>query len=109
VKEARGLDDAGFAPVADGRVVSGKRALELKLIDELGGLAEAGRSALELAGIKGGRPRFVTPREDVPPWVQAVFRSAADHFGVVTDRAVRSVTSGLGTRIEFRAPLDAVR
>ena len=109
VKEARGLDDAGFAPVSDGRVVSGRRALELKLVDELGGLAEAGRKALELAGVESSRPRFVTPREDVPPWVKAVFQSASHEVAAATDRALRAVVRGPGARIEFRAPLDMVR
>lgn len=109
VKEARGLDDAGIAPVSDGRIVSGRRALELKLVDELGGLAEAGRKALALAGTEGGTPRFVTPHEDVPPWVKAVFKTASDEFGIAAGRAASALTRGPGARIEFRAPLDIVR
>lgn len=109
VKEARGLDDAGIAPVSDGRVVSGRRALELKLIDELGGLAEAGRKALELAGVESRRPRFVTPREDIPPWVKAVFRSASHEASAAMHRAARSLTTGPGATIEYRAPLGTLR
>lgn len=109
VKAARGLDDEGFAPVADGRVVSGRKALELKLIDELGGLAEAGRKALTLAGVEQPTPRFVTPDDDVPPWVSALFQSAGRQLGVALAGALRTVTTGPGARIEYRAPLDGLR
>src|SRR5215813_10766100 len=36
VKERRGLDDAQLEKVADGRVFTGRQAVDLKLIDELG-------------------------------------------------------------------------
>jgi len=36
VKERRGMDDALLAKVADGRVFTGRQAVELKLIDQLG-------------------------------------------------------------------------
>jgi protease-4 len=36
VRDARKLDDATLARVADGRVFTGRQALELKLVDELG-------------------------------------------------------------------------
>jgi len=37
VKDRRQLDDAGIERVADGRVFTGRQALALKLVDELGG------------------------------------------------------------------------
>jgi protease IV len=36
VKERRGMDDALIEKVADGRVFTGRQAVELKLIDQLG-------------------------------------------------------------------------
>jgi protease-4 len=36
VKERRGMDDALLEKVADGRVFTGRQAVELKLIDQLG-------------------------------------------------------------------------
>jgi protease-4 len=36
VKDRRGMDDALLAKVADGRVFTGRQALELKLVDQLG-------------------------------------------------------------------------
>jgi protease IV len=41
VKTRRGLDDAQLTAVADGRVFSGRQAIGLKLIDEVGGEREA--------------------------------------------------------------------
>ena len=39
--------------VADGRVFTGRKAKELKLVDELGGLQDAVREAGKLAGMRG--------------------------------------------------------
>jgi protease-4 len=36
VKERRGFDDATLATVSDGRIFTGKQALDLKLVDEIG-------------------------------------------------------------------------
>jgi protease-4 len=46
---------------ADGRVMSGRQALELGLVDRLGGFQDAVRLAADLAGIKG-EPVIVRPR-----------------------------------------------
>lgn len=41
VGERRGLEGAALAGVSDGRVFTGRQAMELKLVDEIGGEAEA--------------------------------------------------------------------
>lgn len=41
VAERRGLDGAALANVSDGRVFSGRQAIDLKLVDEIGGEQEA--------------------------------------------------------------------
>lgn len=46
--------------LADGRIFSGKQALESKLIDQLGNLPDAIKIAGELAGIEG-KPRVLRP------------------------------------------------
>ncbi|MCO4744418.1 MAG: signal peptide peptidase SppA [Proteobacteria bacterium] len=51
VSTGRGLTDEQVEEVARGRVWSGKRAAEVGLVDELGGLQEAVVAARELAGI----------------------------------------------------------
>lgn len=51
--------------IADGRVFTGTEALELKLVDEMGGLRQALRAAGERAGIRG-EPTPVYPRIEKP-------------------------------------------
>jgi protease-4 len=64
VVEGRHLPRAAVLELADGRVYSGRRAKELGLVDELGGLEDAVRAAGVLAQIRG-KPRLVRPRR---PW-----------------------------------------
>jgi protease-4 len=73
VARGRGLDRTAVLELADGRVYSGRRAKELKLVDELGGLEDAVRAAGALAGIPG-KPRLVRARRpfqlgDLLDWV----------------------------------------
>ncbi len=49
---------------ADGGVFSGKTAMELGLVDELGNFMDAVNTAAKLAGIKG-EPKLVNPEEDL--------------------------------------------
>jgi len=51
VGEARGMDTAAVRKAAMGRVWTGEDALELGLVDELGGFPQAVRAAKEAAGI----------------------------------------------------------
>jgi protease-4 len=60
VAEGRGLDRGVVAALADGQVYTGRRAKELGLVDELGGLDEAVRVAGELGGAPD--PRVKRPR-----------------------------------------------
>ena len=58
--EARGshLARAEIVKLADGRIFSGKQALDSKLLDQLGNLPDAIKTAGELAGIEG-KPKVV--------------------------------------------------
>ena len=61
VATGRGMSLAEVRAIADGRIFTGRQALELKLVDQMGDLAVSIQLAGELAGIKG-KPR-VTVRE----------------------------------------------
>jgi protease-4 len=50
VAEGRGMENEAVLKLADGRIYSGRQALELGLVDQLGGY----RDAIELAGELGG-------------------------------------------------------
>lgn len=53
VAKARGLTEEEINAIADGRVYTGEQALNLKLVDQLGGFSEAVKLAGELGGIEG--------------------------------------------------------
>jgi protease-4 len=61
VSRERGIDKDVVAGFADGRVMSGRQAMELGLVDRLGGFRDAVLLAGELAGIDG-EPVIVRPR-----------------------------------------------
>jgi protease IV len=56
VKERRGMDDALLEKVADGRVFTGRQALDLKLIDQLGDEKTAVAWLVEQKGVKKDLP-----------------------------------------------------
>jgi len=58
VAEGRDLPEEEVREIADGRIYTGKQAMELGLVDELGNLPEAIDRAAELGGIEG-EPRLV--------------------------------------------------
>lgn len=60
VAEGRKLKVEDVARIADGRIFTGAQALEMKLIDGLGGLTEAIDLGAELAGIEG-KPEVIYP------------------------------------------------
>jgi protease-4 len=56
VKERRGMDDAQLEKVADGRVFTGRQAVELKLIDQLGDEKTAIAWLVAQKGVKADLP-----------------------------------------------------
>ncbi|MBN2429492.1 MAG: signal peptide peptidase SppA [Deltaproteobacteria bacterium] len=63
VAENRKMELDAVRTLADGRVFSGRQALEAGLVDELGNLRDAVEYAAKLGGISG-EPRVVYPPED---------------------------------------------
>jgi protease-4 len=93
VSEDRGIDKDAVAEFADGRVMSGRQAMELGLVDRLGGLREAVLLAGELAGIDG-EPVIVRPRRRVIGlW---------DIFDNILGMASKLSTDGVSLEYSFR-------
>ena len=71
--EARGdqLTRTEVVELADGRIFSGKQALESKLLDRLGNLPDAIKIAGELAGIEG-KPKVIRKEKKVSLFEQLV-------------------------------------
>jgi len=57
-RQHKGLTGEQIQEIADGRLLSGRQALERKLVDELGDLTDAIEYAGELGGIRG-KPRVI--------------------------------------------------
>ena len=64
VAKGRNLPEADVKAIADGRIFTGRQALQLKLVDQLGDLEESIRVTAELAGIKG-KPKVVKKEKKV--------------------------------------------
>jgi protease-4 len=62
VSEARGLEIGRVRRLADGRIFTGRQAMELGLVDDLGDLQDTIRMTAEMVGIKG-KPRIVETRK----------------------------------------------
>ncbi len=62
VVEGRGLSRDQVERVADGRILSGRQALELGLVDQLGNLQDAIETAAKMGGIPG-KPQIVQVKE----------------------------------------------
>jgi len=65
VAKGRNLPEADVKAIADGRIFTGRQALQLKLVDQLGDLEDSVLVAAELAGIKG-KPKVVKKERKVP-------------------------------------------
>lgn len=65
VAEGRNLPEADVRAIADGRIFTGQQALALKLVDQMGDLADSIRLAGRLAGIKG-KPKVVEKKKKIP-------------------------------------------
>lgn len=62
VAEGRKMLPDDVRKIADGRVFTGKQAMKIGLVDELGNLEDAIKTASKLAGIKG-EPSIITKKE----------------------------------------------
>ena len=62
VAEGRSLDVDAVRTLADGRIFTGRQALDADLVDELGDLEDAVHIAADMVGIEG-EPRLVEPKK----------------------------------------------
>ena len=67
VAKGRKLKAEDVRPLADGRIYSGEQALNLHLVDQLGGLRDAVQLAAQRAGI-AGEPHWIEIEKRQPPW-----------------------------------------
>ena len=92
IAEGRNLQEAEVRAIADGRIFTGRQALDLKLVDQLGDLSDSIKVAGELVGIKG-KPRLIEKRKKMPFFDYLKEESAAWISDVVTRGISRSSMS----------------
>jgi len=92
VAEGRGLPATDVKAIADGRIFTGRQALALKLVDEMGDLADSIRVAGRLAGIKG-KPNVVEKKKNIPFFDYLKEESAAWISDVVANSVNRSTVT----------------
>ncbi len=89
VAEGRNLPEADVRAIADGRIFTGQQALALKLVDQMGDLADSIQTAGSLAGIKG-KPKVVEKRKNIPFFEYLKEESASWIADVITSGVNRS-------------------
>jgi protease-4 len=87
VAEGRKLPVADVAKIADGRILSGEQAKNLKLVDRLGTLQDAVEEAGRLAGISGEPEMLQAPKKKVN-YMDLLAEGAEGAFNGSATRAV---------------------
>lgn len=89
VAEGRDLTVEQVEKFADGRVMTGEQAVELGLVDELGGFQDAVDLAKELAEIRG-EPRLVYPPDERARFLEELLGGVAQKVAQVVAESVRT-------------------
>jgi protease-4 len=97
VAEGRGLAVEAVDEIAQGRVWTGAQALEIGLVDELGGLYAAARRAKLAAGLEPDADVYLVPY----PRPGSLSQQIADAFSSASARVARPA-------FEWPPPLDAI-
>jgi len=89
VADGRNMEEVAVRAIADGRVFSGRRAMDIGLVDGMGNLEVAIRRAAELAGIDG-EPNVVYPPNDKPRFIDLFIEETLNRlqFALQKERAV---------------------
>jgi protease-4 len=84
VAQGRNLPLPKVKELADGRVMSGRQAVAMKLVDELGGLERAIDVAAKLAGITE-EPKVIYPKEKRLGWLRRLAEGKMDAPAMKTE------------------------
>ena len=101
VAEGRGLKEEEVRKLAEGRIYTGRRAKDLRLVDELGGFQDAVAKAWQLAG-QSGEPRMQMPPRDMALSLRDLMRGAFQGAAAGVGEGVRGAAKGGG--LQFLAP-----
>jgi len=99
IAEGRGLARETVLQIADGRIYTGKQALDLKLIDALGNEEDAIAGAKELAGLQNA---LVVRYTQVPSFRDVFLGATADiRAGASDPLGVKQLLPQPGARLEY--------
>ncbi|MEN8688075.1 MAG: signal peptide peptidase SppA [Desulfuromonadales bacterium] len=89
VAEGRELDEQAVRSIADGRIFSGRRAMELGLVDSMGNLQAAIERAAALAGLDT-EPKIVYPPGKKPRFIDLFIEETINrlHYALQQQRSV---------------------
>ena len=90
IAAARGMDEAAVAKLADGRAMTGRQALELKLVDKLGGQELAMATLRDMVKAEANIPVLEGPEKKLPllpRLLGATFSAALEALGDDAARA----------------------
>jgi len=79
VSTERHIPEDSVRTFADGRIMTGRQALALGLVDTLGTFEDAKRIAASLCGLKG-EPRLVRPSRRFNPWLRDLLEGTAEEL-----------------------------
>ena len=102
VAAGRGLKEEEVRKMAEGRIYTGRRAKELRLVDELGGFQDAVAKAWQLAG-QSGEPRLQMPPKDVAVSLRDLMRGAFRGAAAGATEGVRGAAVQ-GGGLQYLAP-----
>ncbi len=77
VSTERKIPEDSVRAFADGRIMTGRQALALRLVDTLGTFEDAKRIAASLCGIEG-EPRLIRPSRRLKSWVLELLEGTAE-------------------------------
>jgi len=95
VAQGRGMKDDEIRAIAEGRIYTGRRAKELKLVDDLGSYDDAIAKAWELTGLSG-EPKIQLPHNEHDLTLRELMRGAfaGGAAGVLDGVSQSKLTSG---------------
>ncbi len=94
VAEGRQIESKQVREIADGRIFSGEKAMNLRLVDRLGNLEDAIEWAGRLGGIKGDITAIYPPEEKMPFMKYLVDMSAEQLREVISRMNISMITGG---------------
>ena len=89
IADGRHIDKEIVGSIADGRIFSGRKAMEIGLVDKMGNLEVAIKRAAELADISG-EPKVVYPPGEKPGFIDLFIEETLNRlqFALQKQRAV---------------------